>query len=157
MNAPELLATVEARGVSMRRETDATGAAVLKIRPVSLVSDLLPEIARFKPALLELLESPAESPKTAPNRAQTDAAPNLSPDAKSGPQIEFFAVDGAAEINHLARVILECIRPNGAFDFSLLKPYWRAANDLTGASMTSQELGIWARSILAEKAGENYQ
>lgn len=150
MNAPELLATVEARGVSMRRETDASGAAVLRIRPVALVSDLLPEIARFKPALLELLETPEL-------RAETAETPNLSPDAPNGPQTEVFGFDGTAEIQHLARVILECVRPGGGFSFGDVKPYWRAANDLTGVSMTSQELGIWARAILAEKTGENHQ
>lgn len=55
MTAPELLAQVEARGGSVAVARDATGAAMLKITPRGLVPDLLPELAKFKPALLELL------------------------------------------------------------------------------------------------------
>ncbi len=55
MTAPELLAEVEARGGSVAVARDATGSAQLKITPRGLVPDLLPDLARFKPALLELL------------------------------------------------------------------------------------------------------
>ncbi len=55
MTAPELLATVEARGGSVAVAHDSTGAAMLKVTPRGIVPDLLPELARFKPALLELL------------------------------------------------------------------------------------------------------
>jgi hypothetical protein len=55
MTAPELLAEVEARGGSVAVALDATGAAMLKVTPRGIVPDLLPDLARFKPALLELL------------------------------------------------------------------------------------------------------
>lgn len=56
MNARALLAHVEARGASLRVERGADGAAVLVVAPRSACVDLLPDLQRFKPALLELLE-----------------------------------------------------------------------------------------------------
>ncbi len=154
MNAPQLLETIRGRGGKITVALDQTGAAKIQITPRGLVGDLAGEIARFKPLILKILatapdEKAPEARRIAPERAQTDAPPNLSPDAENGPQIEIFDVDGAAEISHLARVILECVRPNGAFDFGAVKPYWRAANELTGVSMDSPTLATWARSILA--------
>jgi len=53
VNAPELLSTLRARGVVARREGDA-----LKLdAPKGAVADLLSELQRFKPVLLELLET----------------------------------------------------------------------------------------------------
>ncbi len=51
----ELLATVRRRGATARREIGDDGMAVLVIAPREAIGDLLPELARFKPALLELL------------------------------------------------------------------------------------------------------
>lgn len=58
MTAPELLAEVESRGGHVVVAHDATGVVALRITPRGLVPDLLPELARFKPALLELLITP---------------------------------------------------------------------------------------------------
>jgi hypothetical protein len=58
LTAPELLAQVEARGAAVAVAFDTTGAACLKITPRGLVPDLLPDLARLKPALLELLQQP---------------------------------------------------------------------------------------------------
>lgn len=55
MNARVLLAHVEARGASVHVEHGDDGAAVLVVAPRSKCVDLLPELAKFKPALLELL------------------------------------------------------------------------------------------------------
>lgn len=65
MNARVLLAHVEARGASLRVERDEEGAAVLIVAPRSRCVDLLPELAKFKPALLELLD-------VAPSPGRTD-------------------------------------------------------------------------------------
>jgi hypothetical protein len=56
MNALDLMASVRARGASLRVERDIEGAAVLVVAPRSRCVDLLPDLARYKPALLELLE-----------------------------------------------------------------------------------------------------
>lgn len=55
MNARTLLETIEARGgvASVKRRSD--GAAVLNVAPRSCCADLLPDLQKFKPALLELL------------------------------------------------------------------------------------------------------
>ncbi len=55
MNAPELLAAVRRRGATAWREIGDDGTAVLVIAPREAIGDLLPDLARFKPALLELL------------------------------------------------------------------------------------------------------
>ncbi len=55
MSAPELLARVKSRGATARAEIGDDGAAVLVIAPRALIGDLLPDIQRFKPQLLELL------------------------------------------------------------------------------------------------------
>ena len=60
MNARVLLAHVEARGASVRVEHGDNGAAVLVVAPRSKCVDLLPELARFKPALVELLAPKVE-------------------------------------------------------------------------------------------------
>lgn len=56
----------------------------------------------------------------------------------------------AAEVRELARAILECRRNDGrgpGFDFGLLRPYWRAANELTGRVMDSPTLATWACGV----------
>jgi hypothetical protein len=58
VNAPELLAAVRRRGATAWREIGDDGTAVLVIAPREAIGDLLPELARFKPALLELLTQP---------------------------------------------------------------------------------------------------
>ncbi len=65
MNAAQLLATVTARGATARAEIGDDGAAVLVVAPRSVIGDLLPDLARFKPALLELLASDAPTPGSA--------------------------------------------------------------------------------------------
>jgi hypothetical protein len=57
LNARQLLQTIEARGGSLTVKRDG-GAAKIQIAPRGLVGDLAGDIQRFKPALLELLESP---------------------------------------------------------------------------------------------------
>ncbi len=77
MTAPQLLDALKARGAAAHLEKDSDGAAVLVVVPGSAVADLLPDLQRFKPALLELLtasesscapaapEAPATEPATA--------------------------------------------------------------------------------------------
>jgi hypothetical protein len=62
MDARQLLQSIEARGGVATVKTDATGAAKINVAPRSLALDLLPDLQRFKPALLELLTAPAAQP-----------------------------------------------------------------------------------------------
>ncbi len=55
MSAAHLLATISERGATARAEIGDDGAAVLVVAPRSAIGDLLPGLARFKPALLALL------------------------------------------------------------------------------------------------------
>lgn len=62
MTAHELLATIEARGVTVEIESGPDGFPALGITPASKIADLLPEVQRFKPALIELLKAPIAKP-----------------------------------------------------------------------------------------------
>lgn len=57
MTASQLLATLANRGATTRSELNADGEPVLVITPRSAIGDLLPELQKFKPAILELLAS----------------------------------------------------------------------------------------------------
>ena len=69
MDARQLLSEIEARGGVVKVKPDPSGAgtgARLNVSPRSLALDLLPDLQRFKPALIELL--------TAPTCAQIESA-----------------------------------------------------------------------------------
>ncbi len=131
-------------------KTDESGAAKINVAPRSLALELLPDLQRFKPALLELLG--ANSPEPSQNRAETSTAANDGRRHKTDPQIENLGAKldfgESADVRELAHGILSARRPNGGFDFGALRPFWENANRAAGVSMASQELGDWARSIL---------
>jgi len=79
MNARALLETIEARGGVATVKRRADGAAVLNVAPRSCCADLLPDLQRFKPALLELLTGTDAPPGTSPpdTRAQNIEASRL--------------------------------------------------------------------------------
>jgi hypothetical protein len=58
MTAPQLLAAIEARGATARLGSGADGMPELVIKPASKIGDLLPDLQRFKPALIKLLATP---------------------------------------------------------------------------------------------------
>lgn len=80
MNAAELLATVHERGAIARREIGDDGTAVLVVAPREAIGDLLPELARFKPALLELLspDVAAATDEDARNRVRPELAQRMN-------------------------------------------------------------------------------
>ncbi len=163
MNAPQLLETIRGRGGKITVALDKTGAAKIQIAPRGLVGDLAGEIARFKPALLELLETPELRAETAQNRAQTDAAPNHSQRLGIGPQIALNAqcwpdipqnrnyYGKTAEFRALAAAILDAQRDDGGFDFGAVKSHWRRANELTNVSLSSTQLANWRVALLGEE------
>ena len=73
MNALELLATLGERGATARAEIGGDGAAVLVVAPREAIGDLLPELQRFKPQLLELLAPTGNAP-TGTATANADGA-----------------------------------------------------------------------------------
>lgn len=93
-DAPALLDELRRRGAALERR----GALLHLEAPRGSVADLLPDLARFKPALLELLSAPANS-KTAPS-ASPVAQP--SPLRRVSPFLfvpcGFEAAPGAARI-----------------------------------------------------------
>jgi hypothetical protein len=68
MTAPALLEALRRSGVSVQSD----GAALTLDGPGAVIDSLLPEVARFKLALLELL--------TAPEASSTSSAPAISPE-----------------------------------------------------------------------------
>ena len=102
------------------------GDALKLDAPRGALADLLPDLQRFKPALLELLEPPRT--QFAPQRPE----------------------DHAREIYLLAATVLECERAGGGFDYGLLRPYLAAANELCGVTLTSSDLAAWARATVAQ-------
>lgn len=82
-DASAMLAELNRRGVVLR----ANGDRLAIDAPRGSIGDLLPELQRFKPALLELLASSAatgDETATAPNVASAiapDVMPDLSPEA----------------------------------------------------------------------------
>ncbi len=87
MNARFLLETIEARGGVATVKTGSDGAAKINVAPRSLALELLPELQRFKPGLLELL-APEEA-----NRRETLRRSNARPVATPlGAQREFDAL-----------------------------------------------------------------
>jgi hypothetical protein len=75
MDALQLLQSIEARGGVATVKGDG-GAAKINVAPRSLALELLPDLQRFKPALLELLTAP-DAPATAP--ATGSASPFRQP------------------------------------------------------------------------------
>lgn len=65
MIALELLHSIETRGGTVTLKTAPTGAVTINVAPRSLALDLMPDLRRSKPALIELLSEAAEPP---PNR-----------------------------------------------------------------------------------------
>ena len=144
-----LLAELSQRGA--RIETRDGGLSI--DAPRGAIGDLIGDLQKFKPQLLNLLRpldgaGAPNSPEMPAEGAPTVPAPDDAQRLENGPQTENLSVGGAAEIRELARAVLQCIRPNGGFDFGKVKPYWHAANELTGQNMTSPELANFARSIL---------
>jgi len=78
---------------------------------------------------------------------RANALPDEPPRTRFVPQTPD---DHAREIYLLAETILECARPGGGFDYSLLRPYWRAVCELYGP-LDARELAQWARATVANK------
>lgn len=89
MDARQLLQSIEARGGVATVKTDESGAAKINVAPRSLALELLPDLQRFKPALLELLGTDTSEP--AQNHAQNAPAPNDATGDGTGPQTPVFA------------------------------------------------------------------
>lgn len=85
-----------------------------------VVDPLLPDIARFKPALLELLE------RNQTGRLELARAVLASKRPSRG------TLGG------------------GGFDFGKLRPHWRAVNELEGRVFDSPSLAAWARGVCAQ-------
>ncbi|BCM90569.1 hypothetical protein IAD21_02423 [Abditibacteriota bacterium] len=108
-NATDLRLELNRRGVDLQiRGTN------LVCLPKGAAGELLPEVVRFKPSLIELLQNEQHA-------------------------------------RELASVILECRRPDAGLDFSLLRPYWYAANELTGLQMDSAQLAAWAKEKISTR------
>lgn len=103
MNARELLDGIEARGgvASVKRDG---GAAVLNVSPRSLALELLPDLQKFKPAILDLLDAtgdgdnaptaspmPQQSPETVLLPSPEASAPNSAQNSARSPQRRFIA------------------------------------------------------------------
>lgn len=102
MDAHKLLENIEARGgVATVKRDD--GAAVLNVSPRSLALELLPDLQKFKPALLELLGAVAAGAvaASAPALAMPDDVPLNANEAAA-------AILGASYFN-LARGGVWCI------------------------------------------------
>jgi hypothetical protein len=163
LTAPLLLETIRGRGGKITVALDQTGAAKIQIAPRGIVGDLAGEIARFKPALLELLEMPVDAPKNASGRAQTGETPQSDTDDLNAAQIALNATDWpdipqnrnyygkTNEFRALATAILDARRPDGGFDFGAVKPHWKRANKITGVSMDAPTLANWARALLGKE------
>ncbi len=123
MNAPELLATVRARGATAHAEMDATGAAVLVVAPRAAIGDLLPDLLRFKPQLIELL---SVSTKTFIGGHREEETGQISPLASS--------VDRVSQINASGPS-----RPILAF------PDADELERFAGVQLTARHLAAWTR------------
>ena len=115
MNALELLQTIETRGGMATLKRDELGAAKVNVAPRSLALELLPEIRRLKPELLDLLQG-APANRLNPQRVQkTDEA-----DERARALLAKYRRGGAV-------LSLETVERDGAT--------WRALYlDLTGVS-----------------------
>ena len=83
-NSPALLLeALTARGVILHRNGDRLAFDA----PRGAIGEFLPDIQRFRPALLELLERPAKAPETAPEAPLIAETPNLSPAYSTPAQI----------------------------------------------------------------------
>ncbi len=111
MNAPGLLAMLAARGAAARCEADESGAPVLVVTPGSAVADLLPDLQRFKPQLLELLTSPSP-PRPAPGADDGPPEPPPHPlavwDSAAG---VWRRSDGAGRFPTLATLAAYAVEP----------------------------------------------
>lgn len=113
MNAPEILAEIGRRGATARAELDDDGTAVLVVAPRAVVGDLLPDLQRFKPQLIELL---SVSTKTFIGGHREEETGQISPRAPlvdtecqkdvSGPLRRFIAVPDVDELERFAGVQL---------------------------------------------------
>jgi hypothetical protein len=112
MDARQLLQSIEARGgvVTVKHES---GGAKINVAPRSIALELLPEIARFKPALLELLAPTATAPPP--------------PDSAA------FWRDVAAAIQNARRGAHLAYTPE-------LARAWKAANRATERNLSSAQL-----------------
>ncbi len=131
MNAQQLLEGMVARGfaVSLNGEHLA----------VSPKSSLTPEMRdALKAHKSEIVSLLSHGNAFAPSVAD---APQDAPD--------FGASREAARLE-LAHAILESRRPSGGFDFGKVRPYWHAANELTGTVMDSPTLAAWAKDVLEQ-------
>lgn len=120
MNASTLLFELRATGLHLSRDGET-----LFVEPARLLTSAFRgEIRAHKAELLDLL---------APSVCLTDAT------------------GAESEMRHLARAILDARRNDGrgpGFDFAKVRPFWHAANELTGRVMDSPELASWAREVL---------
>ena len=83
MSAPELLARLDERGATARAEIGGDGAAVLVVAPREAIGDLLPELQKFKSALLELLAPTGNATAHSETQPDDDGADRRELDARA--------------------------------------------------------------------------
>jgi hypothetical protein len=102
MTAPALLVELNRRGVRL----ELSGGRLRFDAPRGAMADLLPDVARFRVALVELLAAPPEPPRPAPAPTWRDV-PAAAID-RATRRIRIASCMTAAELHHCA-LIMACL------------------------------------------------
>jgi hypothetical protein len=124
LNASQLLLAIEERGATARARIGNDGAAVLVVAPRDAVGDLMPELKRLKPELLELLTAPLVGSGVHRWRDEQPPAP---------------------DVVALVRELEAARRGSWVIPLPSLLAIWRELQTFTGAKLTARHLGALAR------------